>query len=276
VLDSDGSYSFAEVDRRMPLLWLVVGVAIAAVLLVRWRGILAVGGLAASLWLVTHFVLPAILNGRPPLLVALTGAMAVTIVTLALTSGLGVQSMTALVGIALTLLVAAVLGVAFAQLDHLDGRSTDAANALIAAGSHISLQGVVVAGVVLGALGALTDTAVTQASTVMALRRSSPSLTAGRLYREASTVGRDHLSATVHTLVLAYVGATLPLLLALHATRMRLADALSSQQLAEPIAATLIGALVLLLCVPVTTALAALLAARLPATAVPRGHEHVH
>jgi uncharacterized membrane protein len=276
VLGSGGGYSFAEVDRRVPLLWLAVVVGIAAVALVRWRGLLAVGGLAVSLLLVTRFVLPAILGGRPPLLVALTGAMAVTTVTLVLTSGLGVQSMTALVGIAVTLLVAAVLGVGFAHLDHLDGRSTDAANALIAAGSHISLQGVVVAGVVLGALGALTDTAVTQASTVMALRRTSPRLTARRLYREAFAVGRDHLSATVHTLVLAYVGATLPLLLALHATDTRLADALSSQQLAEPIAATLIGALVLLLCVPVTTSLAALLASRLPATAVPRGHEHVH
>jgi uncharacterized membrane protein len=272
----DGAYAFAEVDRRAPLLWLAVAVAIAAVVLVRRRGLLAVLGVALSLVLVTQFVLPAILDGRPALLVALVGALAVTIVTLALTSGLGVQSMTALVGIALTLLVAAVLGAVFAHLDHLDGRSNDAANALIAAGSHISLQGVVVAGVVLGALGALTDTAVTQASTVMALRRAGPSLSARDLYREAFTVGRDHLSATVHTLVLAYVGATLPFLLALHATDTHLADALSSQQLAEPIAATLIGTLALLLCVPVTTSLAALLAARLPAAAVPRGHEHVH
>jgi hypothetical protein len=168
VLGGGGTYAFAEVDRRAPLLWLAVAVAIAAVVLVRLRGVLAVLGLAVSLVLVTRFVLPAILDGRPPLLVALVGAMAVTIVTLALTSGLGVQSMTAFVGIAATLLVAAVLGAAFAHIDHLDGRSSDAANALIAAGSHISLQGVVVAGVVLGALGALTDTAVTQASAVMA------------------------------------------------------------------------------------------------------------
>jgi uncharacterized membrane protein len=174
------------------------------------------------------------------------------------------------------LLVAAVLGVVFAHIDHLDGRSNDAANALIAAGHHISLQGVVVAGVVLGALGALTDTAVTQASTVMALRRNGPTLTARRLYGEAFSVGRDHLSATVHTLVLAYVGATLAFLLALNAGGTPLADALSSQQLAEPIAATLIGTLALLLCVPVTTGLAAVLASRLPAAAVPHGHEHVH
>jgi uncharacterized membrane protein len=276
VLSSGGTYAFAEVDRRAPLLWLAIAVAVAAVVLVRWRGLLAILGLALSLLLVTRFVLPAILDGRPPLLVALVGALAVTVVTLVLTSGFGVQSMTAFVGIAITLLVAAVLAVAFAHIDHLDGRSNDAANALIAAGHHISLQGVVVAGVVLGALGALTDTAVTQASTVMALRRTGPTLTTRRLYGEAFSVGRDHLSATVHTLVLAYVGATLAFLLALNAGGTPLADALSSQQLAEPIAATLIGTLALLLCVPVTTGLAAVLASRLPAAAVPHGHEHVH
>jgi uncharacterized membrane protein len=276
LLPSGGTYAFAEVDRRAPLLWLAIAVAVVAVALVRRRGLLAIAGVALSLLLVTRFVLPAILDGRPPLLVALVGAMAVTIVTLVLTSGFGVQSMTAFVGIAATLLVAAVLAVAFAHVDRLDGRSNDAANALIAAGRHISLQGVVVAGVVLGALGALTDTAVTQASTVMALRRTDPTLTAHRLYREAFAVGRDHLSATVHTLVLAYVGATLAFLLALNAAGTPLADALSSQQLAEPIAATLIGTLALLLCVPVTTSLAAFLASRLPAAAVPTGHEHAH
>jgi uncharacterized membrane protein len=276
VLAGGGTFAFAEVDRRAPLLWLAIAVAIAAVVLVRGRGILAIVGLALSLLLVTRFVLPAILDGEPPLLVALIGAMAVTIVTLVLTSGLGVQSLTAFVGIAATLLVAAVVAAAFAHIDHLDGRSNDAANALIAAGRHISLQGVVVAGVVLGALGALTDTAVTQSSAVMALRRTGPTLTARSLYREAFAVGRDHLSATVHTLVLAYVGATLAFLLALNANGTPLADALSSQQLAEPVAATLIGTLALLLCVPVTTWLAVLLASRLPPAVVPQGHEHVH
>jgi uncharacterized membrane protein len=276
VQEAGGSFGFAGLDRRTPLLWLAVAVAAAAVVLVRWRGILAIAGLAVSLLLVTHFVLPAILAGKPALLVALVGALAVSFVTLVLTSGIGAQSLTAMIGIAATLLLAAIGGVVIADLDQLDGRSSDAANALVQAGSHINLQGVVVAGIVLGALGALTDTAVTQASAVMVLRRTDPTLSARRLYAEAFSVGRDHLSATVHTLVLAYVGATLPFLLALHATHTPLADAISGQQLAEPIAATLIGTLALLLCVPVTTGLAALLAVRVPAGAVPHAHGHAH
>jgi uncharacterized membrane protein len=80
----------------------------------------------------------------------------------------------------------------------------------------------------------------------------------------------------VHTLVLAYAGATLPFLLALRATHTPLSDAVGGQQLAEPVAATLVGTLALLLCVPVTTGLAAAVAARLPAATVPHGHGHVH
>lgn len=269
-------YAFAGMDRRAPLLVLAIAVAIAAVLLVSWRGVLALAGLAVSLLLVTEFLLPALLAGEPALAVALVGAMAVTFVTVTLTSGLGAQTMAAMVGIAATLLLAAGLATIAAEAAHLDGRSTELASALAQSEPGLSLQGVVVAGVVLGALGALTDTAVTQASAVMALRRADPLMGFGRLYREAFAVGRDHLSATVHTLVLAYAGATLPLLLALEAGGVPGADALSSQELAEPVAATLVGALGLLACVPLTTGLAALLAVRVPAGALPAGHAHVH
>lgn len=269
-------YALGSVDRRMPLLWLAIAVAVGAVLLVAWRGLLAVAGLVLSLVLVTQFLLPALLAGSPALLVALVTAMAVTFVTVTLTSGVGAQTMAAVLGIAATLALAAALAALVAGIANLDGRTSEVASALTQARAGPSLEGVVIAGVILGALGALTDTAVTQASAVMALRRSNPALTGRRLYREAFVVGRDHLSATIHTLVLAYTGATLPLLLAIEASGMRSADAISGQDLAEPIAATLIGALALLACVPLSTALTVWLVDRLPASALPSAHAHVH
>ena len=139
----------------------------------------------------------------------------------------------------------------------------------------ISLQGVVLAGLVIGALGVLADMGVTQASAVMALRRANPGLSAVGLYRGAFTVGRDHLVATTHTLVLAYVGATLPLLLVLRTTGVALPDALNTQDIAEPIIATLVGSMALLVSVPLTTALAAALVSRVPAGALPKSH-HTH
>jgi uncharacterized membrane protein len=134
---------------------------------------------------------------------------------------------------------------------------------------------VVLAGMVIGALGVLADTAVTQASAVMALRRANPLLGPRRLFSGAFAVGRDHLSATIHTLVLAYVGGALPLLLVLRSSGVGLADGLNTQDVAEPIVATVVGCLGLVLAVPVTTALASLLIARVPADLVPDEH-HVH
>jgi uncharacterized membrane protein len=128
-----------------------------------------------------------------------------------------------------------------------------------------------------GALGVLADTAVTQASAVMALRRADPRLSARRLYREASVVGRDHLSATIHTLVLAYAGAALPLLLVMRQAQLPAGDALDAQAIAEPIVATLVGCVALIAAVPLTTGLAAALIARVPAGALPAGgHGHAH
>jgi uncharacterized membrane protein len=92
----------------------------------------------------------------------------------------------------------------------------------------------VLAGMIVGALGVLADTAVTQASAVMALRRSNPALSARALYGAALVVGRDHLSATIHTLVLAYAGALLPLLLIVAKLHMNTVDALNTQSIAEP------------------------------------------
>jgi uncharacterized membrane protein len=127
-----------------------------------------------------------------------------------------------------------------------------------------------------GALGVIADTAVTQASAVTALRRTNPALGARRLYREAFTVGRDHLSATIHTLVLAYTGAALPLLLVMRQARLPLGDALNAQTIAEPIVATLVGCIALIAAVPLTTSLAATLVARVPADALPADHGHGH
>jgi uncharacterized membrane protein len=135
----------------------------------------------------------------------------------------------------------------------------------------------VLAGLVIGALGVLADMGVTQASAVMALRRANPRLSAFGLYRGAFTVGRDHLVATTHTLVLAYVGATLPLLLVPRTTGVGVTDALNTQDVAEPVVATLVGSMALLVSVPLTTALAATLVRRVPAAAMPADlHTHTH
>jgi len=267
-------YTFVDVDRQGSLALLAAVLAVVSLVILRWRGLLAVLGVGLSIALLTLFVVPAILGGRPALLVALVGSMAVMFVTVALTNGIGAQSMAAALGVAATLALTCVLALAAVGLAHLDGRSNELSQVLATQDTRLSLQGVVLAGMLIGALGVLADTAVTQASAVMALRRADPGLDARGLYRGAVVVGRDHLSATIHTLVLAYAGASLPLLLVLRSAGVDVVDGLTTQDIAEPIAATIVGCLGLIAAVPLTTGLASWLVARVPVDAVPAGHGH--
>jgi uncharacterized membrane protein len=230
-----------------------------------------------SLLLVTKFVVPAILAGSSPLLVSLVGSLAVMFLTLGLTNGVGAQSLAAALGIGTSLLLATVLADAYAHTAQLNGYSSELATVLRQFTTKVSLEGVVIAGMVIGALGVLADMGVSQASAVMALRRANPQYTVRELYREAFTVGRDHLAATIHTLVLAYAGASLPLLLVLQSAHAGFFDAVNTQDVAEPIIATLVGSIGLIAAVPLTTGLAALLASQVPATVLPEAHDgHAH
>jgi uncharacterized membrane protein len=269
-------YQFADFDRHGSMLWLAVGFAVLVLILARWRGLLALVGLGLSLLLVVKFLIPAILAGSSPFWVSLISALSVMFVMLALTSGVGIQSLAAALGIAASLFVASLLGLIYVHLAHLNGYTSELSTLLSNFNVHVSLEGIVIAGMVIGALGVIADMAVTQASAVMALRRTNPSLSARQLYREAFVVGRDHLSATINTLVLAYVGASLPLLLVIHSAAVTTGDAVNTQDIAEPIVATLVGSIGLLASVPLTTGLAAVLASRVPPEAV-RGHAgHAH
>jgi uncharacterized membrane protein len=265
-------YAFTDVDRRVPMLWLAVALAVLAAIVARWRGLLALVGVVLSVGLVVGFLVPAILAGSDPVLVSLVAALAVMFVTVLLTYGPGAQSLAAALGIGLSLLLAALVGHVLVGAAHLDGRTGE----LPVSALGVSLQGVVLAGMVVGALGVLTDMAVSQASAVTALRSADPDLGPRGLYRGAFAVGRDHLAATIHTLVLAYVGAALPLILVLRDAHVGFTDAVNGQVVAEPVVATLVGAIALVAAVPLTTALAAMLVARVPPTALDGHHGHAH
>jgi uncharacterized membrane protein len=269
-------YSYVDVDRRAPMLWLAIALAVLAVIVARLRGLLALLGVAVSLVLVVAFLVPAILAGSDPVLVSLVAALAVMFVTIALTYGPGAQSLAAALGIGLSLLLAALVGHVMVDAAHLDGRTGELQQYLALGGQGVSLTGVVLAGMVIGALGVLTDMAVSQASSVAALREADPDLGPRALYRGAFAIGRDHLSATIHTLVLAYVGAALPLILVLRDSHAGFTDAINTQIVAEPVVATLVGAIALVAAVPLTTGLAALLVARVPTAALEGHHGHVH
>jgi uncharacterized membrane protein len=253
-------YTFNDFERHRPML-LLAGMFVAIVLLfARLRGALSLVGLAFSIAIVLVFVVPAILDDKPPLAVAVVGSLAVALITIPLAHGSGPKSLSALLGTAVSLLLTAGLAVLFTELTHLTGLSSEEAAFLQLGQADLSLEGLLLAGIVIGALGVLDDVTISQASTVLALRQANPSFRFRQLFGRALDVGRDHVSATVNTLVLAYVGAALPILLLFSATDVGAADAVNFEIVAKEIVATLVGSIGLIAAVPITTALAAALA----------------
>ncbi|MDX6696992.1 MAG: hypothetical protein QOE65_389 [Solirubrobacteraceae bacterium] len=270
-------YSFQDFERRAPMLWLALAFAALVIVFGRLRGLMSLVGLGISLAVVVVFILPAILDGRSPVPVAVAGALAIMVATIALAHGVGPKSIAAILGTAVSLAVTLGLAEAFSHLAHLTGLSSEESNLLLVGRTDLDLRGLVLAGMVIGALGVLDDVTVSQASTVMALRRANPAQRALELYRGALSVGRDHVAATVNTLVLAYVGASLPILLVFTVGHTPFSDAINVESVATQVVATLVGSIGLITAVPVTTALAALLASRLrPDEVGDVDHAHAH
>jgi len=270
-------FSFADFDRRNAMLWLSIGFGVLLLATGRLHGLRALVGLIASLVIVVEFVVPAILHGSSPFAVAIVGAAAVMLVMMPLSYGFGAKALAAWLGTAISLLIAASLAYAFAHIAHLSGASSDESVYLGASQSGLSLQGLLVAGMVIGALGVLVDLTVSQASTVIALRRVNPSLRFGGLFRGALEVGHDHIAATVATLVFAYAGAALPVLLIFNVGGTSFADAVNGEAVADEVIAALVGSIGLIASMPITTALAALLAPRMSDRQLARAeHAHAH
>ncbi len=205
-------YALADFERRSPLLWLAAVFAVLVLVTSRWQGLRALLGLGGSLVVIVFFVVPAILDGQSPAGVALVGALAVMFVTIPLAHGTGPKTLAACLGTASSLILTLLLAGLFTEIAHLTGLASDEAIFLRATTGDLSIQGLLLAGMVIGALGVLDDLTVSQASTVMALRRANPALRFRQLFSGALTVGHDHIAATVNTLVLAYAGASLPIL----------------------------------------------------------------
>lgn len=274
------TYTIVDFERRSPMLWLALIFAGLVVLVGRLRGTLSLLGILVSLAIVIGFVAPAILEGTSPLATAIVGASAIMLVTIFVTHGPGPQSVAASLGTAASFLLTAFLALAFFELANITGFSSEEATFLGVGDREISLQGLVLAGAVIAALGVLDDATISQSSVVVALKRANPGMRFRELFTGAIEVGRDHVAATVNTLVLAYAGASLPVLLIFSVQGTGFGAAVNSEVVAKEIVATLVGSIGIVAAVPLTTALAALLVQHLSEQGLQdadaHGHAHVH
>jgi uncharacterized membrane protein len=257
--DAEPQFQYAqqfERQRAAPVLLLGAIFAVLVVIQGRLRGLAALAGLVASIGVIIVFVLPALIGGGPPVLVAVVAASLIAYLALYLAHGFSPLTTVALLGTLASLLLVVLLSWAFTWLAVLSGLGEET-QFLRAFGGNLDWSGLLLAGMILGSLGALDDMTVTQASAVAELRVANPEFGFSQLYSAGSRIGRDHIASTVNTLALAYAGASLPLLLLFVRSKQSLSRVLTSEIVATEVVRTLVGSIGLVAAVPITTALAA-------------------
>jgi uncharacterized membrane protein len=241
-----------------------IGFALAVVVLGRLRGVAALGGLLASVGILLWFVAPAILAGRDPVAVAAIGGGAIALVALYLAHGWRTTTHIAALGTFAALGLTMLLSWLVTPAAAFSGFASEEA-LFLSILEGVRTSGLVLAGAILGAIGALDDVTVTQVSTIYELRAANPGQTARQLYQSGLRVGRDHIASTINTLLLAYAGASMPLLLLLTLSNLSISLAANSEVVAVEIVRTIVGSIGLIAAVPITTLIAARTAVR-PAT----------
>ena len=250
------TFYFYDFQRSTPLLLLLILFAAAVVVFGGWRGLGALSGLVVSMVVLVVFTLPAILDGSSPVAVALVSAAIIGLLALYLAHGFNPHTGVAVLGTFASLVLTGLLAAIFVAATHLTGLTDEDALFLDALNGRVSLQGIILAGIVIGSLGVLDDVTVTQVSAVAELVRAQPDLDSRTLFESALRIGRDHISSTVNTLVLAYAGASLPLLLLFTQSARRISDIATSEVVATQIVQALVGSIGLVASVPITTTLA--------------------
>jgi uncharacterized membrane protein len=267
---------FIRTSQLFVLALVFVGLAIA---FGGWRGFTSLIGLGVSFAVLLFFMLPRIIAGDDPVVISIIGGLGIMLVTLYLSHGFNRKTTAALCGTAISLVVTGVLSWVAVDLVKLSGFGSDEATFVqITQGGAINLRGLLLGGMIIGALGVLDDVTIGQSAAVFELHNVEPALPWQRLFRHAMNIGKDHIAATVNTLVLAYAGASLPLLILFVAGPDPWDRIVNQEIVAEEIVRTLVGSIGLIASVPVTTWLASLLAVRSPAQPVePGGHAaHAH
>jgi uncharacterized membrane protein len=261
----DGSVSahFVDYVRTRSLLWLLIAFVVFSIIVGGAQGGRGLIGLLLSLWVIMGFIIPSILQGKDPILVSVLGGFMLLGATIYLIYGWSLKTHAAVLGLLCTLVFTGLMVGFFVNLTRLTGYgSEDALYIMQQSDITINLRGLVLAGMLIGALGALDDLIITQASVVFELNDTDPQLGPRDLYRRAIRVGQDHVTAMINTLFMAYAGAALPTLVLFTLSGQGFSHLINLEFIAEEIVRTLAGSLGLISAAPISTAIASLLVVR--------------
>lgn len=248
---------FTDIVRSRPILILFATFIIASILISGWKGVRGLIAMIISMGIIIGFIIPQILNGKDPVIVSIIGSFVLLAVTLYLTYGWNLKTHAAALGTLLALIITGLLASFFVNITSLTGFGSEESLFLIQQTDFkINLRGLVLGGIIIGALGVLDDLVITQSSAVFEIYSADSKRDYRNLFRSAMRIGQDHVAATINTLVFAYAGAALPTLLLFSLSGEQYSYLINLEFITEEIVRTLVGSLGLIAAVPITTALA--------------------
>jgi uncharacterized membrane protein len=274
-IDGTERYSVTNIDRRATLYILFGIFALAVVIFGRWQGVRSLIALAGSFAAIFFILIPGILNGWNPLLASIIVAAAILFCAIYLTHGFNRESTVAFSGTMIAVLITGIFAVIAVHATDLSGFADEEAVYLnFNTGGSLNFTALLLGAFIIGFLGVLDDIAVTQAAVVAELFHSNPEIARKEVFQRAMRVGREHVGALVNTLVLAYTGASLPLLLYFKLGATNFGTTINLEIFATEIVRIIVGSIGLILTVPIVTALAVMYLKGY--TPKHTGHSHGH
>lgn len=255
-IDGVDQYSITDFVRTDSLILLSIIFLFFLFFIGKWKGISSILGMGFTFIIVFVLILPQISSGTNPIYVAIIGSLIIIPFSFYLTHGLNKKTTIAIFSSIISLIITIVLGSIFIKIGHLTGLSSEEAGMLSLKQSFLNMKGILLAGIIIGTLGVLDDITIAQTAVVEELSKTGKYPKSIDLYNHSMSVGKDHIASMVNTLILAYAGASLPLLLMFIDNPHPFGEIINLEIISEEIIRTLIGSIGLILAVPVTTFIA--------------------
>lgn len=253
----EDEYIITDFIRNGSLVLLAIIFIVLLIVIAKWKGFFSIFAMIFTFFIIFSFVLPKILAGSNPISIAIIASLIIIPVTFYISHGFNKKTTIAVVSSIISLTITALLAAIFTQIGHLTGLSSEEAGMLSISQTNLNMKGILLAGIVIGTLGVLDDIAISQAAIVDELAHTAKLTKASDLYKRSMIIGKDHITSMVNTLVLAYAGASLPLLLIFTNNPHPFFEIISYELIAEEIIRTLVGSIGLVLAVPITNLIAA-------------------
>ncbi|MFA7301682.1 MAG: YibE/F family protein [Candidatus Shapirobacteria bacterium] len=250
-------YVITDFNRSDGLIILSVIFILSILVVARGKGFYSIIGMLFTFFVIFKFTLPQILNNNNPIIISILSSLVIIPVSFYLSHGLNKKTTISIIGSIITLTLSIILGSVFIRLGHLTGLSSEEAGMLSLGKTNLDMTGILLAGIIIGALGVLDDVTVSQSAIVQELSQTAKLTKVKDLYSRAMVIGTDHITSMVNTLVLAYAGASMPLMLMFVNNPHPFGEIVNYELIAEEIVRTLVGSIGLVLAVPITTFIAA-------------------